>query len=105
VGSARRRGIIAHVLLLEGHAMASDDALPPPSECANSPSPAAPTELLAGRIIGKTVIAYEAAGQLGRAETWRRKWLAHVKDTAGADSLPCAGELAALGMNLLQQKN
>jgi eukaryotic-like serine/threonine-protein kinase len=39
-----------------------------------------------------------------QAEVWRRKWLAVVKERAGADSLPYADELAALGLNLLQQK-
>ncbi|MCL6503968.1 MAG: serine/threonine-protein kinase, partial [Pirellulales bacterium] len=58
----------------------------------------------AGGILGNTINAYEAARQFERAEAWRRKWAAHVKETAGADSLPYAGELAALGLKLLQQK-
>jgi len=58
----------------------------------------------ASRIIPNTIVAYKAAGQPARAEAWQRKWLAHVRDTAGADSLPYAGELTALGLNLLQQK-
>ena len=39
-----------------------------------------------------------------QAEPWRRKWLAVVKERSGADSLPYAGELSALGLNLLHQK-
>jgi serine/threonine protein kinase len=58
----------------------------------------------AGPMIANTIDAYEAAAQLDRAEFWRRKWLAHVKDTAGPQSLPYAGELAALGLNLLRQE-
>ncbi|MCL6505041.1 MAG: tetratricopeptide repeat protein [Pirellulales bacterium] len=58
----------------------------------------------ASRIIPNTIVACEAAGQLARAEAWQGKWPAHVRDTTGADSLPYAGELAALGLNLLQQK-
>ena len=60
--------------------------------------------LNAGRIIASTTSAYEAANQLDKAEAWRRKWLAVVKDRAGADSTAHAGELAALGLNLLNQK-
>ena len=42
--------------------------------------------------------------QFAEAEAWRRKWLAVVKERAGADSLPYAGELGALGANLLRQE-
>jgi tetratricopeptide (TPR) repeat protein len=48
--------------------------------------------------------AHEQAGQLDKAEGWRRQLLAVVKQQAGADSPAYAGELAALGLNLLQQK-
>jgi tetratricopeptide (TPR) repeat protein len=58
----------------------------------------------ADRIIGSTAIAYEKAGQLDRAEGWRRKWLAHVREKAGAMSPAFTGLLAALGGNLLMQK-
>jgi serine/threonine protein kinase/tetratricopeptide (TPR) repeat protein len=47
---------------------------------------------------------YQDVGKLGQSETWRRKWLAVVKDQSGSDSILYAGELAALGLNLLQQK-
>jgi tetratricopeptide (TPR) repeat protein len=58
----------------------------------------------AHRIIPNTAAAYEEARQFGKAEAWRRKWLAHVKEKAGAESLPYAADLVALGFNLLQQK-
>ena len=48
--------------------------------------------------------AYEQAKQYDKAESWRRKWLAVVKQRAGANSPAYAGELAALGLNLLLQK-
>jgi tetratricopeptide (TPR) repeat protein len=81
-----------------------DEALPLFEQAATGMEKRAYRHEHAGGIIGTTVVAYEAAGQVARAEAWRRKWLAHVKDTAGADSLPYAGELAALGLNLLQLK-
>jgi len=81
-----------------------DEALPLFEQAATGMEKRAYRHEHAGGIIGTTVVAYEAAGQLARAEAWQRKWLAHVKDTAGADSLPYAGELAALGLNLLQLK-
>jgi tetratricopeptide (TPR) repeat protein len=58
----------------------------------------------AGMIIPNTIAAYERAGQLDKAEGWRRQWLAVVKGQAGADSPAYAGELAGLGFNLLQQQ-
>jgi len=58
----------------------------------------------AGRIVSHLADCYEQLKQFDRAETWRRKWLAVVKDRSGADSVAYAGELAALGRNLLEQK-
>jgi tetratricopeptide (TPR) repeat protein len=58
----------------------------------------------AGAIIAYTIAAYEQAEQFDQAEAWRRKWLAVVKQQAGADSPAYTGELAALGLNLLQQR-
>jgi tetratricopeptide (TPR) repeat protein len=58
----------------------------------------------AGVIVGNLIGCHERLKQLDQAESWRRKWLAVVKERSGADSLPYAGELAALGLNLLQQK-
>jgi len=37
----------------------------------------------AGRIIGNTSATYEKAGQLDKAEAWRRQWLAAVKQQSG----------------------
>ena len=42
--------------------------------------------------------------QHDQAEAWRRKWLAVIKDQAGADSLRYADALASLSRNLIQQK-
>lgn len=60
----------------------------------------------AGLIMAKTIAAHEQAGQLDKAESWRRQWLAVVKEKGGSDwpAHSYAGELAALGLNLLQQK-
>jgi len=55
-------------------------------------------------IIANTIGAYEAAQQWDKAESWRRKWLAFVKEQAGASSPAYGGELAVLGFNLLRQK-
>lgn len=55
-------------------------------------------------IIPGTFRAYEAAKQFDKAEPWRRKWLQHIKLQVGADHPTYAVELAALGLNLLQQK-
>jgi serine/threonine protein kinase len=58
----------------------------------------------ADRIIHNTVATYEKAGQLDKAEVWRRKWLAVVREQTGTASAAYVGELAALGRNLLEQK-
>jgi tetratricopeptide (TPR) repeat protein len=58
----------------------------------------------ASRIIGDAITAYETAGQLDKVEGWRRQWLMVVKENFGGDSPAYAGELAALGLNLLKQK-
>jgi tetratricopeptide (TPR) repeat protein len=58
----------------------------------------------ADSVIRHTVLTYEAAGQLDKAEGWQRKWAAFVKERAGAASPDYASELATLGLNLLQQK-
>jgi hypothetical protein len=59
---------------------------------------------LAGRIISNLIACHEQLQQFDQAEPWRRKWLAVVKARLGADSPAYAGELATLGLNLLQQK-
>ena len=58
----------------------------------------------AGAAISNLAFCHEQLQQFDQAEAWRRKWLAVVKERSGADSLPYVGELAALGLNLLQQK-
>ncbi|MFO0953208.1 MAG: serine/threonine-protein kinase [Isosphaeraceae bacterium] len=59
----------------------------------------------AGRIVPSAINAYEQAGRPADAARWRRQWLEVVRQQAGADSPACAGELAALGLNLVQMKN
>jgi tetratricopeptide (TPR) repeat protein len=54
-------------------------------------------------LIRNTINTYERDKQFDKAEGWRRKWLAVVKDRSGADSLPYADELAGLGSNLSRQ--
>ena len=58
----------------------------------------------AGCFISKAIVAFTAAGQLEKAETWRRKWMAFVRQHEGGESAAYACELAALGLNLLQQR-
>jgi tetratricopeptide (TPR) repeat protein len=58
----------------------------------------------AGGIVGNLSDCHERLQQFDQAETWRRKWLAVVKERAGADSTAYADELAALGRNLLLQQ-
>ncbi len=58
----------------------------------------------AGLSVANLSGCHEQLKQFDQAETWRRKWLAVVKERSGADSLPYAGALAGLGLNLLQQK-
>ncbi len=55
-------------------------------------------------IVNDLIGCYEQLEKFDQAEVWRRKCLAVVKQVAGGDSLPYAAELAALGLNLLQQK-
>jgi hypothetical protein len=58
----------------------------------------------AEQIVPNIIAAYEAAGQLDRAEGWRRKWLAHVKEKSGPASPVYASELASLGLLLLKRE-
>src|SRR5262249_13962837 len=58
----------------------------------------------AARIVANLIDCHERLKQFDQAEAWRRKWLAVVKERSGADSLPYAGELASLGLNLLHQQ-
>ena len=56
------------------------------------------------RCIDNLASCLEQLKQFEQAEAWRRKWLAAVKERAGADSVAYAAELAGLGLNLLQQQ-
>jgi tetratricopeptide (TPR) repeat protein len=58
----------------------------------------------AGQFVGNLSDCYERLKQHEAAETWRRKWLAVVKERDGPQSAAYAGELAALGLNLLRQQ-
>jgi serine/threonine protein kinase len=55
-------------------------------------------------IIPNTFRAYEAARQLAKAEVWRRKWLAVVKDKQETQPGTYLAALEGLGLNLLGQK-
>jgi serine/threonine protein kinase len=58
----------------------------------------------AASVINNLIDGLERRKQLEEAEEWRRKWLAVVKERAGADSLLYADKLVALSSNLLHQK-
>jgi tetratricopeptide (TPR) repeat protein len=57
----------------------------------------------AGRIVHHFTNVLEENKQFSKAESWRRKWLAVVKEKSGAESTSYADELASLGLNLLNQ--
>ena len=57
----------------------------------------------ADRIVPSFIGALEEAKNWPKAETWRRKWLAVVREESGASSGAYADELRGLGVNLLQQ--
>ena len=57
----------------------------------------------AARCLAVILPGYEQAKEFAKAETWRRKWLAVVKEKSGPDSPSYAAELAGLGNNLIQQ--
>ncbi len=58
----------------------------------------------AGRIVNGLTGCYQQLGRFDRAEEWRRKWMAVVKERAGADSLAYAEQQAALALVLLPQR-
>ncbi|HMP04116.1 MAG TPA: tetratricopeptide repeat-containing protein kinase family protein, partial [Gemmatales bacterium] len=58
----------------------------------------------AAYIMAQTTEGYEEAEQWERAEGWRRKWLAHVKEKQGPESNDYLRELAGLATNLMKQK-
>ena len=61
-------------------------------------------EFYAGDIIPNAIRAYEAARQFDKAEAWRRKWLAVVKQNSGVVSVAYAAQLASLALDLFRQK-
>jgi tetratricopeptide (TPR) repeat protein len=58
----------------------------------------------AGGIVKSLIACHERLGQLGQAESWRRKWLNVVKQRSGPASIAYSIDLAALGSNVLQQR-
>jgi tetratricopeptide (TPR) repeat protein len=60
--------------------------------------------IYAERIVNNLIRSQEFLKQFDQAEPWRRKWLTVVKSQSGVDSLGYAGELAGLGLNLLQRQ-
>jgi tetratricopeptide (TPR) repeat protein len=60
---------------------------------------------LAGRHLSNFISRLEESKRYNQAEIWRRKWLAVIKERAGAESVAYAAELRSLAINLLQQKN
>jgi serine/threonine protein kinase/tetratricopeptide (TPR) repeat protein len=58
----------------------------------------------ARRIMLNTIAGYELAKNFATAESWRRKWLDHIKEKLGSQSLAYADELTGLGENLRQQQ-
>jgi tetratricopeptide (TPR) repeat protein len=81
-----------------------DKALPLFEEAARGMENRRFQHTFAPAILGATIAAYEKASRFDQAERWRRKWLAHIQATAGADSLESAEQLAGLGQNLANQK-
>ncbi len=55
-------------------------------------------------MITSLIACDEELNQYAEAETWRRKWLAFQRERAGVEQPAYAGELAALGLNLLKQE-
>ncbi len=60
--------------------------------------------LHARHIVLNTIATYEEAGQYDRADDWRQKWLAFVKEESGPESPAHAGELGAWGLALLRRQ-
>jgi tetratricopeptide (TPR) repeat protein len=59
----------------------------------------------ARNIMTSTIAAYDAQKQFDRADAWAQKWLAAVKEQAGADSTAYAEALAMQGRILLRRQN
>ncbi|MFO0814159.1 MAG: tetratricopeptide repeat protein [Gemmatales bacterium] len=57
----------------------------------------------ASRIVLEAISAYDAAKQLDKAASWRRKWLAAMKQRSLTDSTAYSNVMFGLGINLCQQ--
>jgi hypothetical protein len=57
--------------------------------------------VIARTIVPNAIRAYEEAKQVDRADEWRRKWLAFLKEQVGAESPAYADALAAWASGLL----
>jgi serine/threonine protein kinase len=82
----------------------TDLALPLYQEAAAAVEKGHFQHMYADLIISGLCDCHEGLQQLNQAETWRRKWLAVVKERSGADSVLYATALASLGWNLLGQQ-
>ncbi len=58
---------------------------------------------LALRIINRTVDTYDRLGHLDQAESWKRKWLEHLRVQGQAETADYAAHLAILADNLMRQ--
>jgi tetratricopeptide (TPR) repeat protein len=54
-------------------------------------------------IVGNACACFESSQQFEPAEAMRRQWLEHLKTTGETDRPEYAGELASLGLNLMEQ--
>src|SRR5262249_44008295 len=59
----------------------------------------------ADNIVGNLMDLYHQRKQFDRAEPWRRKWLAAVKERAAGDAGAYADQLAALGASPYKPRN
>jgi tetratricopeptide (TPR) repeat protein len=57
----------------------------------------------ASRIVLEAISAYDAAKQLDKSASWRRKWLAAMKQRSLTDSIAYSNVMFGLGVNLCQQ--
>ncbi|MEZ6095950.1 MAG: tetratricopeptide repeat protein [Pirellulaceae bacterium] len=52
-------------------------------------------------IITNTINVYDIAGQYVQADSWREKWLTHIRNKSGKNSLEYSACLASFGQTLL----
>jgi tetratricopeptide (TPR) repeat protein len=58
----------------------------------------------AAKILSTLIDIHEQLKQYDQADEWRRKWVAAMREKAGAESVVYAAELARFGMNRLERK-